>query len=55
VLAEGGESSSGARRGHPDPEAIARIGLAGGDGKRLVFRYKSAFNNVWRPPELVAP
>ena len=47
-------SSSGARHGHPDPEAIARIVLAGVDGKRLVFNYKSAFNDVWSPLELIA-
>jgi hypothetical protein len=38
-------SSSGARHG-PGPEAIARIVLAGRDGRRLVFNYRSAFNNV---------
>ncbi len=45
-------SSSGAKFGHPDPEAIARVIVHGGDKPTLHFNYRTKFNDMWDSTEL---
>jgi hypothetical protein len=45
-------STDGSRHRHPDPEAIARIVLAQGPGKKLLFNYATRYNQVWQSPDL---
>mgnify|MGYP001193059727 CR=1 FL=1 len=40
-------STDGSRFGHPDPETVARALLAGGEGTRLCFNYRTEINTVW--------
>ena len=40
-------STSGARFGHPDQEAVARVLVHGGRDPELVFNYRSEDNDVW--------
>jgi hypothetical protein len=47
-------STDGSRSHHPDPQAIARIVLAGPRDKKLVFNYRSDFNAVWDDGRLKA-
>lgn len=46
-------STSGARHGHPDPEAVARILVSAPDAdKVLYFNYRSPWSEAWDRPEL---
>ena len=40
-------STDGSRYGHPDPEALARTVVFGGDETKLLFNYRSKFNKAW--------
>ncbi len=40
-------SSSGRQFHHPDPEALARVVLEGGDDPELIFNYRSEESEVW--------
>ena len=44
-------STNGARYGHPDPVAVARILIHGGDEKELVFNYRQR-TEEWNHPQL---
>jgi beta-lactamase superfamily II metal-dependent hydrolase len=44
-------STNGDRHGHPDPVAVARILVHGGDEKELVFNYRTRAN-LWDIPDL---
>ncbi len=40
-------STNGAKHGHPDPSAIARIVLANEPSKIIQFNYRTAHNEIW--------
>ena len=46
-------STNGAYSGHPDPEAIARILMRGGDKPELIFNYRSRFTARWAESALL--
>jgi hypothetical protein len=46
-------SSNGARFGHPDPEAVARILTAGPGNPELNFNYRTEHNEVWDDRDLM--
>lgn len=48
-------SSNGSRFKHPSPDAVARAVKYGSNGKdptRLVFNYRTQFNDIWDAPSL---
>jgi beta-lactamase superfamily II metal-dependent hydrolase len=45
-------STNGSRFNHPDPQAVARAILTGGEGTRLAFNYRTDINKVWDDPVL---
>jgi beta-lactamase superfamily II metal-dependent hydrolase len=46
-------STNGAIFHHPDPEAIARVLVAAGEGAELCFNYRSDYNAMWADKSLV--